>query len=86
MRYVHEGKPELDIFQDQSFAQFHKTLDAEMKRLCSLGLGTTVKQAEPISDAEEDRLWAQDKLDPKMPQSLLDTMVYMWGLYFALCI
>lgn len=54
-------------------------LDAEMKRLRSLGLGTTVKQAEPITNDKEDRLWAQ----VPMPHSLLDTMVFMCELYFA---
>ena len=87
LRYVREVKPDLDVFKDQAFGEFRRTLDAEMKRLCtlcSLGLGTTVKQAEPITDDEEDRLWAQRKLGPDTPQSLLDTMVFMCGLYFAL--
>ena len=59
---MREVKPELDIFKDQGFSEFRRTLDSEMKRLCSLGLGTTVKQAEPITNEEEDRLWTQYKL------------------------
>ena len=84
MRYVREVKPDLDIFKDQQFSDFRRTLDAEMKRLRSLGIGTTTKQAEPITDAEEQRLFDLRKLGPDTPQSLLDTMVYMCGLYFAL--
>lgn len=84
MRYVREVKPDLDIFKDLQFSEFCRTLDAEMKRLRSLGIGTSTKQAEPITDAEEERLWIQGKLGPDTPQSLLDTMVYMCGLYFAL--
>ena len=84
LRYVREVKPDLDIFKDQGFSEFRRTLDAEMKRLRSLGLGTTVKQAEPITNEEEDRLWSQRKLGSGTPQSLLDTMVFMCGLYFAL--
>lgn len=55
-----------------------------MKRLRSLGIGISTKQAEPITDAEEERLWMQGKLGPDTPHSLLDTMVYMCCLYFAL--
>lgn len=55
-----------------------------MKRLRSLGIGTSTKQAEPITDTEEQRLFDLCKLGPDTPQSLLDTMVYMCGLYFAL--
>ena len=48
-------------------------------------MGMNVKQAEPITNEEEDRLWVQYKLGSGTPQSLLDMMVFMWGLYFALC-
>lgn len=54
------------------------TLDAEMKRLQTMGLGSKVKQAEPITEEEEELL------GDHTPQALLDTMVYMIGLYFAL--
>ena len=55
-----------------------------MKRLRSLGHGTRVEQAEPISETEDDHLWSKGKLGSQTPQSLLDTMVFMCGLYFAL--
>ena len=83
-RYVREVKPDLDIFKDKQFSESRRTLDAEMKGLRSLGIGTSTKQAEPIIDAEEEHLWTLGKLGPDTPQSLLDTMVYMCGLYFAL--
>ena len=77
MRYVREVKPD-------QFSEFNRTLDAEMKRLRSVGIGTSTKQAEPITDDEEERLRTLGKLGPDTPQSLLDTMVYMCGLYFAM--
>ena len=84
MRYVREVKPKLDIFREHTFANFRKTLDAEMKRLRTLGHGTHVKQAEPVSDAEKDSLWSKGKLGSQTPQSLLDTVVFLYRLYFAL--
>ena len=66
------------------FAEFQMTLDAEMKRLQSKRLGSNYKQAEPISEEEEDLLWAMELLGNHNPQALLNTMVFMTGLYFAL--
>ena len=38
-RCVRETRPEINIFKDPAFAGFQRTLDSEMKQLCSLGLG-----------------------------------------------
>ena len=41
MRHLREyGRHELDIIKDPSFAEFRATLDTEMKRIQSLGIGT----------------------------------------------
>ena len=42
------------------------------------------KKAEPITFEEEKILSEKGILGERTPQSLLDTMVYMNGLYFAL--
>ena len=46
--------------------------------------GSKKRQAEPISQQEEETLWQQGLLGDKDPQVLLDTMVFCNGLYFAL--
>ena len=75
--------PNID-FKDTNFTEFRLTLDAEMKRLQKKGLGTKTKKAEIITEAEEDKLWEKGELGDKNPQALLNTIVYMIGLYFAL--
>ena len=55
-----------------------------MKRLQSNGIGSTHKQAEPITVEEEELMWESKVLGDHCPQSLLNTMIYMNGLYFAL--
>ena len=41
MRFIRlNGKPEVDFFHDQDFAEFRGVLDAEMKRLKASGMGS----------------------------------------------
>ncbi len=45
-----------DFFQQRSFVELKTTLDAEMNRLSDKGLGSSKKQATPISEDEEELL------------------------------
>ena len=77
------GKPTLDL-KDAQFSELRQTLDAEMKRLQKKGIGSKTKQAEPISESEEDKLWEKGELGDHNPRALVNTIVYLVGLYFAL--
>ena len=74
----------LNTYQDNDFAEFRTTLDAEMKCLQQKGLGSKGQQAEPLTEEEEEILWSKELLGDHSPQALLKTMVFMNGLYFAL--
>ena len=67
-----------------AFAEFRATLDGEMKRLQSLGIGAKKRQAEPLTEEEEEQLWQTGQLGDHSPQALVDTMLFMHGIYFAL--
>jgi len=85
MRYLRmNGHPSIDFFGDRDFVTFRSTLDAEMKRIQSLGIGSKKRQAEVLTLEEEDILWEKGHLGDATPQKLLDTMIYCNGLYFAL--
>ena len=85
MRFLRwNGLPSINFFTDAAFAEFRCTLDGEMKRLQAQGVGSKKKQAEPLTVEEEELLWKKGMLGDATPQSLLDTIVYMNGLYFAL--
>ena len=85
-RHVQKQKPRetIDFFSDPGFKFLRDVLDAQMKDLCSHGVRSSKKQAEPISEEEENRLWELGLLGDLDAQTLLDTIVWMCGLYFAL--
>ena len=85
LRAIREYNHSIDFFKDPAFASFRKTLDAEMKRLkADAAVPITPKRVEAILDHEEEVLWKKGLLGSHSPQSLVDTMVFMSGLYFAL--
>ena len=84
-RHLREhGNEGIDLFSDPEFRFLKSVLDSKMKKLRARGIGTTKKQAEPLSPEEEEMLWEKDLLGDKDPQTLLDTMLWMCGIYFAL--
>lgn len=85
MRHLRcNGRPDVDFFRDIRFSEFRQSLDSEMKRLLSLGIKTKKKQAEVLTEEEEELLWTKGLLGGDTPQSLLDTVVFYNGIYFAL--
>ena len=85
MRYLRlNGQPSIDFFSDSDFVDFKASLDAEMKRLQSEGIGSSKRQAEVLTQEEEELLWQKGLLGDATPQTLLDTMVFYNGFYFAL--
>ena len=55
-----------------------------MKRLRATALGVKKIKAEAISSSDEDLLWEKGLLGMHNAQTLLDTIIFMCGLYFAL--
>ena len=48
------------------------------------GFGLEKRRVDPISINDEEQLWAEQLLGGSSPHVLLDTMVFMCGMYFAL--
>ena len=70
----------------KNFEEFRGSLDAEMKRLQSMGIGLQKHQAEALSEDDEALLWSKVLLGDSTPKTLLDTKIFCYsnGLYFAL--
>ena len=78
------GNSSIDIYKDSEFVEFRVCLDAEMKRLQSTGCGSKTRKAEPLTEEEEEIVWQKGLLGKSTPQALVDTILVMNGLYFAL--
>ncbi|ESO94448.1 hypothetical protein LOTGIDRAFT_161138 [Lottia gigantea] len=55
-----------------------------MKELSRLGLGINTKKSEVITVEQEEILWSKGLLGESNPQQLLDTLLFLFGLHFAL--
>ena len=75
MRYLSQNGINIDFYQDPEFADFCQRLDAEMKRLQGSGLGSQKKQAAPLTEQNEEKLWQVGVLGAHNPQALLNTMI-----------
>ena len=89
-RYIRENRllsrnnETLDIYKDQKFALFRCTFDSVLKDQHSKGVGAVKKQAEVITFDLEEELWSHGVLGDSDPRKLLDTLVFLLGLNFAL--
>lgn len=72
------------FLQDDSFIQLKHTLDNVMKERAEKGLSNGSKQAEVITLEEEELLWKRGVLGNDNPKQLVDTVLYLLGLNFAL--
>ena len=81
-RYLREhGRADIKIFDNPTLHEFRSTLDGEMKRLNSTGNYVNEKQAQPITQEQENRLWELGLLGDQDPRTLLNTIVYQIGFF-----
>ena len=75
---------EFKLLDDPAFIQLKHTLDNTMKEHAKAGLTVKRRQAQPISRSEEEDMWSRGILGSESPSQLLETLVYVFGLNFAL--
>ena len=84
-RHLRENGKQIDLFSGPDLSPFKATtLDGEMKRLQSKGLGSIKKQAEVITEEGGDLLWQTGQLGDSNLQQLLDTIVFYCVLHFSI--
>jgi hypothetical protein len=70
-----QGK-QVDLLHSAEFASFQPSLDGEMKRLQAKGLGSTKRQADIITEEEEDILWEKGQHGDSHPHQVLNTIIF----------
>ncbi len=63
---------------------YRSVLNARMKQLHSSGIGSTKKQADPITPRKEAKLWETEKLGGRTATSILNTVFYFNCKLFGL--
>lgn len=73
LRYMRENGYTLNFMneKDDRFIRFRRSLDAQMKLLTSKGYGSTVRQADPISRNQKERLWTSGVIGHESSEALL---------------
>ena len=56
-----------------------------MKQLQKEGVGSKHRQAESLTQEQEEQLWKKGVLGQHTGRSVVNTMLFMCGSYFALC-
>ncbi|XP_048239442.1 uncharacterized protein KIAA1958-like [Haliotis rufescens] len=82
--YLRRHDVEINVYESPYFKGMRNVLDARMKSLAKQGIGIEKRQANVVSDDQEDILWEKGMLGEDTPQKLLDTLVYLIGLNCAL--
>ncbi|KAK3084649.1 hypothetical protein FSP39_016881 [Pinctada imbricata] len=81
--FRHNGRF-INILDDAEFGKLRQILDAKMKEIAKTGLGSMKKQAQIITEKEENEMWEKGVLGTDTGVKLLDTIVYHFELHFAL--
>lgn len=70
--------------KDPAFAELITILDSKMKHLLDQGLGTKTKQADPVSNEDEEKLWEKGVFGMKNSKSLQYTVFFYACKLFGL--
>ena len=78
------NRAEVNLLEDPEFAEFRGVLDVKRERQNATGKYIQKKKAGVIIIEMEERLREKGLLGNHSPRALLDTLVYLIGLNFAL--
>lgn len=82
----HECKKSVTLIDvsGKTFPHLNAALNNEMKEATSAGVGVETKQADVVSMNQEELLWEKGILGSDSPETLRDTLLWIFGLHFGL--
>lgn len=86
LRHLRENGIHLNFLDEENsvFYEFRQALSARMSELTKQRVGTTTKQAEPISEESENMLWNKGLLGDSSSNSILNTVFFYNSKLFGL--
>ena len=78
------GNTDINFFDGKEFTPFRELMDGELKRPNGTGKYVYKKKADIITVEMEEIFWKNGLLGDHSPQVLVNTLVYLMGLCFAL--
>ena len=86
LRYLRENGNHINFLdeKDSKIYEFRRALSARMTELTAQGIGTSVKQTEPVNQQTEDILWEKGLLDNSSSKAILNTMFFNNSKLFGL--
>ena len=82
--FLKQSRYPVKFFEDEIFFDLKNTLDNRMKQLSKEGKIAPRIKAEPITINEEEALWNAGVLGDDNPEKLVNTVLYLNGVHFAL--
>jgi hypothetical protein len=82
-RHLREAGRMYSILFDREFETSRKALEAKRKELRREGKGCKQNAAEPLTKAEQDKLWAAGQLGGDNPLVLLHTIWFLCTMHFG---
>lgn len=82
--YCHMYGRFVKFIDEDLFRDVHNALDNQMKFLASNGYSCPRKKADPVEVKDEENMWLEGVLGDSNPKQLVDTMLYLLGVHFAL--
>ena len=82
--YLHTNGKEYKLLNDKEFVSLTNVVNAKMCQLSKEGKRVQRRQAEAITYEEEDKMWQDGILGDQSPKQLVDTVLYSFGIHFAL--
>lgn len=82
--YCHMYGKNVKFLDDPAFVNVKNILNNEMKHLSSEGFNCPRQKADAIEIDDENSMWKKGILGDSTPKLLVDTLLYLLGVHFAL--
>ena len=82
--FLKQNGKRMKFLEEDVFFDLKNTLDNRMRQLSKEGKISPRQKVQPLSSDDEEKLWSLGILGNKTPEQLVNTLLYLNGVHFAL--